>query len=458
VSDKRGSDCDVLVVGGGPAGLATVLELRRLGSLSVLVVERGGYDVARIGETLSPGAGTLLAHLGVPTDLEADGHVRAYGTAAAWGRPALSTRDFLMTPYGTGWHLDRRRFDARLAEAAEQAGAAVWCRSRLRRMTDAAEGFAAEVEHDGEVHRLHPGFVVDATGKSASVARRLATRRQRLDRQVAVAAIFTFDRDPPTDSVTVVEACELGWWYTANLPDRRLVTALITDADIVRSRDLARRSSWSQALQRTEHTGRRTSTGNLSAGPRVIAAYSACLTPTVGTRWLAVGDAAASHDPLSSSGIVRALESGIQAGVAIDAALGTGRTEALRRYDDRRRLAYEQYLATRAGYYQMECRWPDAPFWRRRQRQVTLSPSRRVGPGVNGADTSTVQLPADLGHVDVDVLVALAAAGRPAHEIVTRYRAQTPQAVTDLEMILALQWLLACGTLRPLADAPDRGP
>lgn len=99
---------DVLVLGGGPAGLACALTLRRHGRLSVAVVERTGYEAPRIGETSSPGLRGTLEYLGVWDSFAAAGHRCAFGTAAAWGSPALATRDFMLTPFGAAWHLDRQ--------------------------------------------------------------------------------------------------------------------------------------------------------------------------------------------------------------------------------------------------------------------------------------------------------------------------------------------------------------
>ena len=55
----------------------------------------------------------------------------------------------------------------------------------------------------------------------------------------------------------------------------------------------------------------------LVATPRLVTAESALLSPIAGEGWLAVGDAAASFDPLSSHGIGAALWSGELAAVVL---------------------------------------------------------------------------------------------------------------------------------------------
>ena len=136
--NKRGAvrDANVAVLGGGPAGTATALALARAGR-SVMVLERSRYESVRVGETLPPDIREPLSELGVWDRFERDGHAPSPGIASAWGHADLYDNDFVFNPYGHGWHIDRRRFDATLADAADEAGvdvqraAAETLRSRL---------------------------------------------------------------------------------------------------------------------------------------------------------------------------------------------------------------------------------------------------------------------------------------------------------------------------------------
>ena len=93
---------------------------------------------------------------------------------------------------------------------------------------------------------------------------------------------------------------------------------------------------------------------------------SSILDNPVGDRWLAVGDAASAFDPLSSKGIANALYTGIKGAEAVLAAR-TGDATALSRYAEHIREIHRVYRGHLAAFYGMERRWPDAPFWRRRQ-------------------------------------------------------------------------------------------
>jgi hypothetical protein len=228
------------------------------------------------------------------------------------------------------------------------------------------------------------------------------------------------------------------------------MAALITDPDLVRAHGLARPAVWGSLLHGTRHVGTLAREGRPAAPPRVVAAHSAWLPQVAAPGWLAVGDAAASHDPLSASGIVRALDSGVHAAHAIHSSLVEGRTEALAEYGARQSEAYSRYAETRARYYQLEQRWPDGRFWRRRQRTVTLDPRAWVRRASRRAGEPAPPLPADLGPLRAARLLDLCDRPRPAHEVVADHRGRLP-AADDLDVVLALQWLLQWGSLEIVA-------
>jgi 2-polyprenyl-6-methoxyphenol hydroxylase-like FAD-dependent oxidoreductase len=122
--------CDVAILGGGPAGMATALSLLKNDpTIQVVIVERSGYDQLRIGETLPPNARSLLEQLDVWPAFAQAGHLPAYGTSAAWGSSTLHANESFFSVHGNGWHLDRCAFDALLAQIARQRGALVYLRT-----------------------------------------------------------------------------------------------------------------------------------------------------------------------------------------------------------------------------------------------------------------------------------------------------------------------------------------
>ncbi len=358
---------DIAILGGGPAGTAAAIALARYGR-SVVVLERSQYDRVRIGETLPPIARVPLTQLGVWERFIAEGHAPSPGILSAWGQVELYEENFIFNAYGHGWHLDRARFDAMLASAAEQTGATVYRGAHLTSCVPMPSGgWQVGFTLDGAPQSLRAAFLVDATGRASSRARHQGARRIVYDRLVGVAGFFACGASREThDTRTLVEASENGWWYSAYLPDARLIVAYMTDADLLPD-GLARvREHWEQQLARASHTHARVRDGALETHLTVIAARSDKLDRVTGERWLAVGDAALTFDPLSSHGITKALQSGLSAAWAIEQ-WSACQPDALIKYERQAQKDFDDYLKTRAAQYGRERRWPASIFWRRRQ-------------------------------------------------------------------------------------------
>lgn len=356
---------DVVVIGGGPAGAAAALTLVRA-DVSAVLLDAGVQRLA-VGETLPPAARPVLDHLELQAMMAREGHLASTGSWSAWGGAEPWGRDFIFNRFGHGWHLDRRGFDALLREAARAAG--------VRVMTGTMAVASEALPSGGFQLRLNDGrcidasIVLDASGRNAAFARQRGVKRRAIDRMIALVGYVVHRDDAEAEpAATLVEAVPHGWWYSAPLPHDRLVTMLMTDADLARG--AISTESWLARLTEAPHTAARALRyGNGLAGPPVIVpAVSGRLDHFGGRDWLALGDAAASQDPLSSEGILLALESGIDGARAAIRTL-RGDPDAIAAAITRREAAWRDYLTQREHHYAMERRWPNAPFWQRRHRR-----------------------------------------------------------------------------------------
>lgn len=347
---------NAVIVGGGPAGAVAALVLARRG-ISVTVLESRAAPARKVGECLPPSLSPLLRRLGLEDLLRQDGHLRSLGNRFVWGSPQPGERPFLAGTQGDGWHVDRLTFEARLAERAQAAGAEWRWGSRLTRCERIGDRWRLEIQNE----ILEADFVADATGRVAHLARRLGAKRVRYDRLVGAAALLRSPA-PDADTYTLVEAVPEGWWYSALLADGRLAVAFMTDGDLLD------RNAWQLLLARTQATRARLEDHGyaLEEAPRVLPAETSRLDTIAGDGWIAVGDAAAAYDPLSSHGIGSAMGSGFYAGSAI-ADLLAGRLEARDAYLDVMQRSYGVCLDLQRQHYAQEGRWPEAPFWKRRR-------------------------------------------------------------------------------------------
>lgn len=362
----------VFIVGGGPAGAAVALALAERG-LAPVVLEAQPAPVLKVGESLPPGINPLLDRFDLTERLRRAGNLPSHGNRFLWGTDAPAERDFIYGTNGAGWRLDRRAFEEELARAAIEAGADWRYGCRLDACSrDEGGRWVLEVSTPRGVETCRADFVVDASGRSARLARMIGARRIRYDRLIGVAAYFQTHADALTsseteDSFTLVEAISSGWWYSTRLPGGKRIAVYMTDDDLLDRVAARQTDGWLALLGRAPQTAKRATEGGarLLTAPRVLPAHTARLTTITGEGWLAVGDAAVAHDPLASHGISMALGGGFYAASVISDYLG-GRREALRSYAKMIDRAFAQYLLMRHDRYLWEQRWPHEPFWRRR--------------------------------------------------------------------------------------------
>lgn len=343
---------DALVIGGGPAGCATAITLARNG-LAVCLVD-DGRRTSWPGETLPAGSTTVVADVFGTTALE--GHHQAFCIQAAWETEELQVTDGLSHPLGEGWLLDRHAFDRRAKSAAAQAGATIVNgHAFVARESDGT--FVASVRE----RACRAALLIDATGRSAVIARRAGARLEQRSRLLA-CIVACPERGDRTQATTVESVAE-GWWYSTPTPRGGRVLALVSDFDLV-PRGTARHEWWLASLRSTLHLRQLASKGLVmhgegAAAMRVSQAGTGWLSESCGPGWIAVGDAAAHFDPLSSQGLLTGILMGARAGQAVV-------DDTLEDWSVDYRMLVEDHLGLSRYYYGLVDRWPESQFWMRR--------------------------------------------------------------------------------------------
>lgn len=347
---------DVVVAGGGPAGAVAALDLSRRG-FRVALIEQSAYENLRVGETLPPQIRQPLMELGVWERFLSSERLESYGIRSAWETRAARHHDFLSNPYGCGWHVDRARFDAMLATAAADAGADLLLSAHVKSCSMTNGQCQVDVAHEKNNVTFSGRMLVDATGRKALLASRLGAQADVADRLIGAV---TFCELSEAAQWTLIEAVEEGWWYSAPLPDGRMVFAYMTDSDLWNA------GIWHELMALAPLTFERAGCRQIPPPSLVVSAGSLVRRPVVGANWIATGDAALAFDPLSGQGLLKSIESGSRCAAAI-AGYFAGDPGALKSYDSWVQETYDAYLSVRGKFYGSVLRWPNSQFWKRRQ-------------------------------------------------------------------------------------------
>ena len=334
-------DCEVLVVGGGPAG-STIAALLAERGRDVILAEKGRHPRFHIGESLLPANAALFDRLGVRAEVERFGMTK-YGAEFVSPdhehRPMIDFAEAWDKSMPYAWQVRRSELDELLFRNAAAKGARAMEGCRIRKVEFDAEGATVEAELEGGAKRtLRSRFLVDATGRDTLLANQFRSKEKnrkhnssalyghfrgakRLEgRLEGNITIFWFDHGwfwqiPLADGVTSIGA--VCWPYylksrTKPLPEFFRDTIALCPA-------LAERLAEAELVSEVH------ATGNYSYSSRISS----------GERYLLLGDAYAFVDPVFSSGVLLAMQSAFEGAEVVLTTLDRPRQAgaARRRFD-----------------------------------------------------------------------------------------------------------------------------
>jgi len=287
--------------------------------------------------------------------------------ASAWGGPELHFDDFMLKGAGPGWHIDRGKFETMLSAAARRAGATILLDSSVVAVESDEAGHRRQFIRQSTLESVQAGFFIDASGRGRHIWQPHKGRKQ-YDQMVGIGLLARMPVREAT-SYTLVEAVSDGWLYSAQVSRDEIVACYMTDADLHARAKTRNRNEFRVRLAEAPHTSARLASANMLFGSWCAAAGTSLRHVAAGANWMAIGDAAMSCDPLSASGLITALRSGIHAASVVT------RGDALRErnlepWSHYLASTFRSYLMMRRHYYALEQRFPDSPFWKRRQNTV----------------------------------------------------------------------------------------
>lgn len=320
--------CDVLVIGGGPAG-STVSAFLAMKGWSVALLEKARHPRFHIGESLLPMNLLILERLGVLDEVRDIGLTK-YGAEFNVDRAGAKPQTFYFEralgdspPHA--YEVRRSEFDAILLRNAARHGVHVL---ESERVTDVDLGPASQtvrsLSESGEATTWHCRYVVDTTGRDTLLSRRDGLKKKNPEHNSA--AIFghfrKVERRPGRDEGNIsIYWFEHGWFWMIPLKDGMMSVGAVCFPEYLKSRRTSPEEFLWSTIALCPGVAARMRDAELAGSAQATGNYTYTSDRMYGEGYVLVGDAFAFIDPVFSSGVFLAMTSAEKAADALDACL-----------------------------------------------------------------------------------------------------------------------------------------
>ena len=352
------------VIGGGPAGSTFAARMAQLGH-DVVLVERATFPRRQFGESLSPGVLPLLSMTGVRAAVEAAGFRRVRTVRVLWDGDERVRDD----PSEQGLIVGRGEFDRLLLKHALALGVRILQPATVRAYWYDGGRWRVEAGTPGGNVLVEADFLADARGRAGAGR----TRRWTGVRTLALYAYWCGAALPEEPRI---EAGGEAWYWGIPLPDGTYNTLAFVDARRFRAAGEGTLTArLCELLGRSElMSGCRDA--KMIGSPAAIDATAYIDDACASAAGFKVGDAALALDPLSSSGVQKAIQGALSAAVVANTLLRRPeRAEAALQFRcSGLNEASQRHRRWAAGYYGKVAERGGGPFWQSRAADARPEP------------------------------------------------------------------------------------
>jgi flavin-dependent dehydrogenase len=369
-------DYDVAVIGGGPAGSSAAAMIARDGH-RVVLFERDRFPRFHIGESLLASVNDAFDALGVQDKVRAMGFPQKWGATFGTGDGRVELYAGFAesggVPQPQTWQVERSRFDDMLLEHAESCGVEVLQGYRVLDVTCEPDGVSVEVNEElGNRKVTRVKAIVDASGRWGLLARKFNLRVD--EPRLANIGFFSHYSGVPRQEgkragdIRVVARDDLGWFWVIPISNELTSVGVVLRREVFDTwPSMTHEEVLQRAIDETPAVAGLMQHARREWPVRVERDFSYGAKRYAGDRWLLAGDAGSFLDPVFSTGVAVALESGVEAGRAMSDAVTRDRfnVERFQSFNRRQRNRYKAFRRFVVGFYSRNFRdlffQPDPP-------------------------------------------------------------------------------------------------
>ncbi|MBI2214633.1 MAG: tryptophan 7-halogenase [Acidobacteria bacterium] len=360
-------DFDFAVAGGGPAGTSAAISLALRGH-SVVLFERETFPRFHIGESLLSTANDHFAALGVAEKIAAASFPEKWG-ARLFTHDGMSGRGVDFTASGEvnrpqTYQVCREEFDEILLNRAREVGVDVREGHRVAELEFTADAATLDfVASDGASGRVRVRALVDATGRQGLIAKRYDLRTD--EPRLANIAIFAHYKGVPRlegdrpDDIRLIARADSGWFWLIPISKELMSVGVVLPKALYRQlKQGTPEEMLARAYADTPIVAELMRSAERAWPVRVESDFSYSAKAYAGDRWILAGDAGSFLDPVFSTGVSIAMESGIEAAIELDRARVKNdfSSAAFAGFSKRQRQRFETYRRFVISFYSPEFR------------------------------------------------------------------------------------------------------
>jgi flavin-dependent dehydrogenase len=335
------SRCDVLVIGGGPAG-STIAALLAERGRDVVILEKSRHPRFHIGESLLPFNMPLFERLGVAGEIEAIGMPK-YGAefvSPRYDKPVMfEFANAIGNPFPSTYQVRRSQFDEILFRNAARKGARAIEDCRVTEVEFQRDGaLVAAREESGRERTWRTKFVADASGRDTFLATRLGIKeRSRKHNSAAIYGHFSGTKrlaGKAEGNITIFWF-EHGWFWFIPLSDGATSIGAVCFPSYMKTRKTSPEQFLMDTIALCPELSERMRAAALISPVTATGNYSYNSSRAAGENHIMLGDAFAFIDPVFSTGVFLAMQSAFVGADTVETCLDHPQraARALKAYD-----------------------------------------------------------------------------------------------------------------------------